>query len=88
MLLDEWHEQQQQLLAQASRVFVPSHAAQALYRDSFRLDNAVVTGHPLDADGTAQGVQEIRRLEQGVPSNQRSEDATEFVDIQVSGNRV
>ena len=51
-------------------------------------DDAIVTGHPLDADGTAQGVEEIRRLEQGVPSIQRSEDATEFTDVGVSGNRV
>lgn len=55
---------------------------------SLYAEDAVVTGHPLDNDGTAQGVEEIRRLEAGVPSNQRSEDATEFVDIQVSGSSV
>ena len=55
---------------------------------SLYTEDAMVTGHPLDDDGIAQGVEEIRILEQEVPSIQRSEDATEFVDIQVSGSSV
>jgi len=58
-------------------------ALMALYAD-----DAVVTGHPLDSDGIANGVDEIRLVELQVPSFQRSEDATEFIDVEVSGNRV
>ena len=55
---------------------------------SLYAEDAVVTEHPLDDDGMAEGVEEIRALERGVPLIQRSEDATEFVDVQVSGNSV
>ena len=55
---------------------------------SLYAEDAVVTEHPLDDDGMAEGVEEIRALERGVPLIQRSEDATEFVDAQVSGNSV
>jgi len=51
-------------------------------------EDAVVLDHPLDSDGTATGVNEIRELEKNVPSVQRSEDAIEFVDIEVSDNVV
>lgn len=48
--------------------------------------DAVVLDHPLDTDGTATGVEEIRELEKNVPGVQRDEDAIEFIDIEVSGN--
>jgi hypothetical protein len=59
-------------------------AVMALYAD-----DAVVTGHPLDAgDGAANGVDEIRALEDLVPDIQRAEDAAEFINIETSGNSV
>jgi hypothetical protein len=58
-------------------------ALMALYAD-----DAVVTNHPADTDNTATGVDEIRALESDVPTFQRPEDATEFVNVQVSGDRV
>ncbi len=58
-------------------------ALMALYAD-----DAVIVGHPLNNSGGAQGVTETRLLERGVPSFQRSTDATEFINLEVSGNTV
>jgi ketosteroid isomerase-like protein len=51
-------------------------------------DDAVVTDHPRDNDESATGVDEIRQLEAIVPTIQRAEDATEFINVQPSGNTV
>jgi len=51
-------------------------------------DDAVVTDHPLDTDDTATGVDEIRPLEGVVPSIRRSENATEYINVESSGNTV
>ena len=61
---------------------------------AFYSDDAVVTNAPFDSISTgedepvATGVDEIRALESERPSFQRPEDATEFINVQVSGNRV
>ncbi len=56
-------------------------ALMALYAD-----DAVVTDHPLDSDKLAEGVDEIRALEQQVPSIMGANGSTEFQVIEVSGN--
>jgi len=56
-------------------------ALMALYAD-----DAVVTGHPRDFDKLAEGVDEIRALEQQVPSIMGANGFTEFQVIEVSGN--
>jgi hypothetical protein len=55
---------------------------------SLYTDDAVVTDHPRDNDDTATGVEEIRPLEAVAPSIQRPEDATEFINVEPSGNTV
>lgn len=61
---------------------------------SFYADDAVVTNHPQDShslgedEPVATGVVEIRILEFGRPAFQRSEDATEFFNIESSGDVV
>ena len=58
--------------------------------------DAVVTAHPRDShsvddpgdEPVANGIDEIRVLEFDLPTFQRPEDATEFFNVQVSGNRV
>ena len=55
---------------------------------SLYAEDAVVTDHPLDDDGLTEGVEAIRALDEFGTSIQRSEDATEFVDVRVSGNSV
>ena len=56
---------------------------------SLYAEDAVVTDHPLDTDSpaVATGVEEIRDLEITVPSLQRPEDATEYSDVEVSGDQ-
>lgn len=51
-------------------------------------EDAVVTGHPLDETSPpiATGVEEIRPLEEQVIALQRSEDANEYFDVEVTGN--
>ena len=43
--LQEWQGGQQRLLGGAERVFAPSQAALAIYRDCYALPNAIVSGH-------------------------------------------
>ena len=50
-------------------------------------DDAVVVDHPLDEDGTAQGIDEIRQLEANVAA-ELPNSATEFLDLQISGDTV
>ncbi|GMQ97995.1 MAG: hypothetical protein BMS9Abin17_0499 [Acidimicrobiia bacterium] len=58
-------------------------ALMALYAD-----DAVVIGHPLDADELAQGVDEIRALEGQVPAIVGENGSTEYGSIEVSGQAV
>ncbi len=58
-------------------------AVMALYAE-----DAVVRDHPLDADGIATGVDEIRFLEAQVPGIQGSTGGIEFRDMTVSGSTV
>ena len=55
---------------------------------AFYAEDAVVTGHPLDEDGVATGIDEIRALEEQIPAAQGSGDGIEFVDVEVSGSTV
>ena len=50
-------------------------------------DDAVVVDHPLDEDGTAQGIDEIRQLE-AIVAAELPNSATEFLDLQISGDTV
>jgi ketosteroid isomerase-like protein len=56
---------------------------------SLYAQDAVVTGHPLDpsAPPIATGVEEIRALEEQVPVRGRDDYATEFFDVEASGDR-
>lgn len=58
-------------------------ALMALYAE-----DAVVTGHPLDEGSPpiATGAEEIRQLELQTLGLQRTEDANDFFDIEVSGD--
>jgi hypothetical protein len=65
-------------------------ALMALYAD-----DAVITGHPLDSNSLGDpglepfaDVDQLRLIESDRASFQRPEDATEFFNIQVEGNRV
>jgi hypothetical protein len=49
-------------------------------------NDAVVIGHPLDEDGLAEGVDEIRTLESHVPAIHGANGFTEYGEIEVSGN--
>jgi len=55
---------------------------------AFYAENAIVKDHPLDGDGIANGVDEIRSLEAQVPGIQGSTGGIEFTDMVVSGNTV
>ncbi len=58
-------------------------AVMALYAD-----DAVLRDHPLDNDGIATGVAEIRVVEAKVPGSQGPTGRIEFIDTTVSGNTV
>jgi|GEM_PF-770334 len=66
---------------QAARNAGDLDALMALYAD-----DAVVVDHPLDDDGTAQGIGEIRQLEAIVAAELDS--VTEFLDLEISGDTV
>jgi len=51
-------------------------------------DDAVVIGHPLDGDGIAEGVTEIRTLESRGPAIRGENGFTQYSAIEVSGNTV
>ncbi len=73
---------------QEARNSSDTDALMALYGD-----DAVITGHPSDSVSVGESepvatTDEIRRFESERPSFQRPEDATEFFNIEVSGNRV
>ena len=55
---------------------------------AFYATDAAVRDHPLDGDGIAKGVDEIRFLEAQVPGIQGSAGGIEFVDLVVSGSTV
>jgi ketosteroid isomerase-like protein len=53
---------------------------------AFYADDAVVMGHPLDNDDVAAGIDEIRVLQEQIPSLQGSASGIEYFDIVVSGS--
>lgn len=55
---------------------------------AFYAEDAVVEFHPLDDDGVASGIFEIRSLEAQVPGIQGATGGIEFTDLVVSGNVV
>jgi ketosteroid isomerase-like protein len=55
---------------------------------AFYTEDAVVENHPLDDDGVAIGVDEIRALEEEVPAIQGTGDGIEYIDMVVSGSTV
>jgi len=55
---------------------------------AFYAEDAVVEDHPLDSDGVATGVLEIRGFEGQVPRIQGTTGGIEYTDIAVSGNTV
>jgi ketosteroid isomerase-like protein len=55
---------------------------------AFYAEDAVVENHPLDSDGVANGVLEIRGFEGQVPGIQGSTGGIEFTDIVASGDTV
>ena len=55
---------------------------------AFYAEDAIVENHPLDDDGVATGIDEIRALEEQIPAVQGSGDGQEVIDMVVSGNTV
>jgi ketosteroid isomerase-like protein len=53
---------------------------------AFYTDDAAVMDHPLDNDDVATGIDEIRVLQEQIPSRQGSAAGIEYLDIVVSGS--